>query len=322
VNEPIDVTTQNRIRTIVGRTTELKPLKAVAAKAIALAEDERSATMDLASVISADAVLTAKLLKLSNSAYYGYARRISTVREAIILLGTRTVRSVAIATGIMDALEIQEPPGFSRDLFWAHSVTVGLVAEAIARSTRVARPEDAFTAGVLHDVGKLAMMLVEPQLFAKTVDMVNAEGQSFREAELHTFGLTHEAVGARLAQSWKFPDLLVEGIRGHHAPSPGGGIVSLAEAVGAADLACNRIGMAGGFDWTLHPERHGDEELPEQALDGINRVHGGMTTLGEKARAFLVHVSSKPPRWYSTRLPEDDESTEGDEIGESAANAA
>ena len=83
---------RNRVRSIVNRTTELTPLKAVATRAIALAEDERSAAMDLATVISSDQALTAKLLRLSNSAYYGYARRIGNVREAVILLGMRTVR--------------------------------------------------------------------------------------------------------------------------------------------------------------------------------------------------------------------------------------
>ena len=165
---PINIQESNRVRSIVNRTTELTPLKSVATRAISLAEDERSAAMDLATVISSDQALTARLLKLSNSAYYGYARRIGNVREAVILLGMRTVRSVAISSGIIDAFSsLPRKDAFDIDLFWAHSVTVGLVAEVIARETRIVRPEDAFTAGVLHDVGKLAMMLAEPALFAK-----------------------------------------------------------------------------------------------------------------------------------------------------------
>ncbi|MFN0147137.1 MAG: HDOD domain-containing protein [Dehalococcoidia bacterium] len=302
--DPVDFGAQNRLRNIVNRTTELAPLKPVAARAISLAEDERSSTMDLAAVISADPALTARLLRLSNSAYYGYARRISTVREAVVLLGTKTVRSVAIAAGVMDALKVPDMPGFSRDLFWAHNVTVGLVAEAIARATRIARPEDAFTAGVIHDVGKLAMMLVEPDLFRDTVELVTHEGRTFREAELHTFGVTHEAIGARLAHRWKFPDALATAIRGHHAPLRGDELHGLDELLHAADLACNRVGMAAGFDWVKLPERHCQDPLPRQAEEALTRVHGGLATLQEKARAFLIHVSARPPQWYA--IPRDE----------------
>ena len=103
---PLELEARNRLRLIVNRTTDLTPLKSVATKAIQLAEDERSAAMDLATVISSDQALTSKLLKLSNSAYYGYGRRISNVREAVILLGMRTVRSVAISSAIIEAFKV------------------------------------------------------------------------------------------------------------------------------------------------------------------------------------------------------------------------
>lgn len=309
MNEPADLTPHDRLRSIVDRTTELAPLQSVATKAIQIAEDERSATMDLAAVISADQALTAKLLRLSNSAYYGYARRISTVREAVVLLGTRTVRSVAIATGVIDALKVEEIPGFSRDLFWAHSVTTGLVAEAIARDTRVARPEDAFTAGVLHDVGKLAMMLAEPQLFRETVNLVVNHGRSFRDAETYKFGVTHDAVGARLAAVWKFPEPLVSAIRGHHLPSNGDSLSTLDDVVRVANMVCNSQGLAAGFDWVRDPERHSQEPFPRRVDEALARFHGGLPTLAEKARAFLSHVSTRPPQWYSAPVvledPED-----------------
>jgi putative nucleotidyltransferase with HDIG domain len=299
---PVDLESRNRLRMIVNRTTELTPLKTVATKAIQLAEDERSAAMDLATVISSDQALTAKLLKLSNSAYYGYARRISNVREAVILLGMRTVRSVAISSAIIEAFQMPEHgKAFDNDLFWAHSVSVGLVAEAIAKETHVVRPEDAFTAGVLHDVGKLAMMLCEPLLFAEVVDLIVSEEMRYHDAELAVFGVSHEHVGARLAQRWKFPEPLVTAIREHHPAKPVAAIDSLGSLVAAANLACNREGLACGFDWTRDESRRAVQALPPAVDKAINRVHGGMTTLEEKARAFLLHVTSRAPRWYESR---------------------
>ncbi|MGE3075300.1 MAG: HDOD domain-containing protein [Dehalococcoidia bacterium] len=314
----LDSDARNRLRLIVNRTTDLTPLKSVATKAIQLAEDERSAAMDLSTVISSDQALTSKLLKLSNSAYYGYARRISNVREAVILLGMRTVRSVAISSAIIDAFKIPELErgGFDQDLFWAHSVSVGLVAELIARETRVSRPEDAFTAGVLHDVGKLAMMLAEPQLFGEVIDLVNHEGMKYREAEMAVFEIGHEHVGSRLAQRWKFPETLVSAIRDHHPKAGVHGVSSMSELVAAADLACNREGLACGFDFTRDESRKDMTAVPPAVDIAIRKVHGGMATVEEKARAFLLHVTSRAPRWYATRADgEISESEKGDQAG-------
>jgi len=307
---PANMEGRNRVRSIVNRTTELTPLKSVATRAIALAEDERSAAMDLATVISSDQALTAKLLKLSNSAYYGYARRIGNVREAVILLGMRTVRSVAISSGIIDAFTaVSRDNMFDLDLFWAHSVTVGLVAEVIARETRTARPEDAFTAGVLHDVGKLAMMLCEPDAFSEVVDLVVTEGMRYRDAELAVYGIGHEHVGSRLAQRWKFPEPLVDAIRWHHPDKPPSTLESLNDVVAAADLACNREGLACGFDWTEDAARKPVLALPPAVDQAIGRVHGGMHTIEGKGRAFLLHVTARTPRWYATHV-EDAEAAE------------
>lgn len=296
---PFDSLARNRLRLIVNRTAELTPLRSVAARAISIAEDERSAALDLAAVISSDQALTARLLRLSNSAYYGYARRISTVREAVILLGMRTVRSVAITSGIIDSFRETDLGEFDHDLFWAHSVTVGIVAEAIARDTKVARPEDAFTAGVLHDVGKLAMLLCEPDLFADVAQLVVRDGRRFAEAERTVFGLSHVLVGARLAQRWKFPESLITAIRDHHPEHPDSAIETLSDVVAAANLAVNREGLAAGFDWTRTPERRPVQALPSRVDAAIARVPGGMRELESKARAFLVHVSARPPRWYA-----------------------
>ncbi len=314
----VDFEDRKRLRTIVNRTTELTPLKAVATKAIQLAEDERSATMDLATVISSDQALTAKLLRLSNSAYYGYARRISNVREAVILLGMRTVRSVAISSVIIDTFKLPDIEGFSQDLFWAHSVTVGLVAEAIARETKAARPEDAFTAGVLHDVGKLAMMLCEPQLFADTVTLIHSSNLDWAEAEAKIFGVGHHLVGARLAQRWKFPDALVDAIRAHHPDGPPARIVTMNDVVASANLACNREGLACGMDWTKDESRRPQAPLAPRVDEAIARVNGGMRTLEDKARAFLLHVTARAPGWYASRGVFGDESENEDSTREVA----
>ena len=300
---------RGRVRTIVNRTAELAPLKTVAAKAIALAEDERTAALDLANVISSDQALTSKLLRLANSAYYGYSRRVSNVREAVILLGMRTVRSVAIASAIMEAFRPPPIEGWDPELFWAHSVMVGVVAEHLARESRAARPEDAFTAGVVHDIGKLAMAVVEPDRFRATVRRI-LDGVPPAEAERESFGVEHWQVGSRLAQRWRFPEPLVAAIRDHARAEPKR-LDSLADVVAAANLACNKVGYAAGFDWSGEPERLPKAALPRQAERLIEAVPGGIYALGERAHTFLTNMSSRPPRWYRTPLEEEESAEAG-----------
>jgi len=194
---------------------------------------------------------------------------------------------------------------------------VGIVAEVIARDTRVARPEDAFTAGVLHDVGKLAMMLSEPELFTELLDLVKHEQMRYREAELAVFGIGHEHVGARLAERWKFPEPLVAAIREHHPARGVPEISGMSDVVAAANLACNREGFACGFDYTADDANKAVQALPPAVDIAINRVHGGMATLQEKARAFLMHVTSRAPHWYAT--PHTEEFAAGDPDAEDAA---
>lgn len=296
---PATFEARNRLRSIVHRTQELTPLKAVATKAIQMAEDERSAANDLATVLSSDQALTARVLRLSNSAYYGYPRRISNVREAVVLLGMRTLRSIAITSGIIEAMQPPAFAGYNQDLFWAHSVCVGLVAEAVARETHIGRPEDAFTAGVLHDVGKLAMMITEPASFRQVLALVQEEDLRFREAEQGVFGVSHQQVGARLAERWKFPEPLVAAIRDHHPARSPSSIGGLSDIVAVANIACNRFGLACGFDYTMAPRRRAGDVIPRRAEDAIARLPAGMKTIEERGRAFLQHVTARAPQWYS-----------------------
>ncbi len=290
---------RSRLRAVVNRTVELTPLKTAATRAIQMAEDEHSAAMDLATVISSDPALTAKLLRLANSAYYGYSRQISNVREAVILLGMRTVRSVAISSAIIDAFGgAQATEHFDPDLFWAHSVCVGLVAEAIARNMRGARPEDAFTAGVVHDIGKLAVMTCEPQLFDELNRMVVEDRVPYGQAELRVLGFGHEHAGSRLAERWKFPISLVDAIANHHSGTFTEDGRTLGDCVAAADFACNRAGLAAGYDWVRDESRRSDASLPPPYEEAISRIRGGIPALEEKARAFLTQVSAGPITWY------------------------
>ena len=152
---------QTPLEALLDQVDAMAPFPAVASRVMQITEDERFSAYDLAAIIATDTALTAKILRLANSAYYAYPRKIGTVRDAVVLIGFRAVRSTAIASAIVDIFPTSEPERpFNVDLFWGHSVACGIIAETMARETHQAPPDEAFTAGILHDLGRLVLASV------------------------------------------------------------------------------------------------------------------------------------------------------------------
>ena len=153
---------------------ELRPLPSVALRVLEIAESEHFSAHELAQAIGTDAALTAKMPRLANSAYYGFPRRISTVRDAVVLLGFRAVRSATLATCVIDTM----PRGAQIDdrTFWHFSITVGMLAEVLARSTR-RHADEAFTAGVLHNIGRLALDQQRPDALRRAMATFRNDGR-------------------------------------------------------------------------------------------------------------------------------------------------
>ena len=156
---------------LVNELADMRPLGTVATRVLELTEGDQFSAHELATVISSDQALSAKVLRLSNSAYYGFPRRISTVRDAVVLLGFRAVRSATLASCVIDAL----PPGqvVEYERFWHFSVSVGMLAEVLGRAERL-HQDKAFTAGVLHNIGRLALDQRLPEALQASKQLVAA----------------------------------------------------------------------------------------------------------------------------------------------------
>jgi putative nucleotidyltransferase with HDIG domain len=172
-------------------------------------------------LVATDPGLTAKLLQLSNSAFLGFAREISSAEEAVMLLGIGTVRSLALCAPVFTAFESLEIEGFSINEVWTHSLRVARVAQTIARLEGASEEmlEQTFTAGVLHDIGK-ALMAKNPALdYPGVLARARQTGQPLFEIEHEVFQVTHAQVGAYLLDLWGLPATLVEAVALHHTPA-------------------------------------------------------------------------------------------------------
>ncbi|MFN0146237.1 MAG: HDOD domain-containing protein [Dehalococcoidia bacterium] len=282
------------IQELLSRIDELPPLPAVAMKVMAMAEDDRTSALDLAQVLSTDQAMTAKLIRISNSSYYGFARRVSTVREAVLVLGFKQVRTVAVGASVMSAFQgAKRDDVFDLDLFWGHSVAVAVASEAVAKKTRTAKPEDAFTAGVLHDIGRLALRQLMPAEFRQAVEIARSGELPLHDAELETTGYSHDQVGRVLGEMWKFPTHLIDAIAGHHdarlTPERDG----LAGVVARCNSLVLHHGLYCGFDLEGEPS-----PVPAQLADA-ERDCGGIDRVLERAFSFIESATGTPETWYA-----------------------
>ena len=310
--------TQIPISELLDQVEALAPLPGVARRVIQITEDDRFSAYDLASVMATDAALVAKLLRLANSAYYGYPRRISTVRDAVVLIGFRAVRSTAIAAAIMDLYPGSDTGPFSVDLFWGHSVACGLMAESIAQETGGAKPEEAFTAGVLHDIGRLLLNQYQTERFGQTVWKALRQGTSLHEAEAQEFGYDHALLGARLAERWNFPEELCRAIAEHHDLGRGADRSGLSSVVARANELCHWFGLWCGFDTVegarLQPSAALAELSEHERLyEAVMRRVGGLEELEERVKDFLKEARGRESRWYGQQGSPDSDRPAEDE---------
>lgn len=204
-------------------------------------EDESSSAADLEKVIRQDQALCSKILSVANSAYYGFAAEITTLKRAVVVLGMSEVRKVCLGAGIFNMLNRSRVKDFKLvEQQWTHSLAVAEGARILAARTKKAEPEQAFTGGLLHDLGKLALAAYFPEEFRAVAAKAVAEGVSFQEAEA-LLGVDHEDLGISLAEHWHLPPMLSEVLGRHHEPYPGLTYLELVASVHIADCLAHEL---------------------------------------------------------------------------------
>ncbi|MGA3068089.1 MAG: GGDEF domain-containing protein [Tepidisphaeraceae bacterium] len=199
------------------RAPQLPSLPAVAVQVLELAKQSNASISSVARVISSDPALSAKVLKTVNSSFYSLPQQVSTINHALALLGMQTVKTLALGFSLAGSLNSKKSPKFDYVRFWRQSLFSAVAARTVAKTVEAKEPEEAFLAGLLSDIGTLAM---HRALGADYDELLSAsEGDQVKLVKLsrERFDLDHAQVGGALAEQWKFPAGLVEPIRQHHA---------------------------------------------------------------------------------------------------------
>lgn len=172
----------------------------------------------LAEKVSHDQALTAKTLRLANSSFYGLSRKVTTIQQAITILGFDSVRALISTSAITSNLPTDKSSAFDFQLFWQHAIGVALCSKHIARTVGLSQ-NYAFVCGLLHDVGKLVLTTNFPLQYQAVIKHRDTEDCHVLDAERAVLGIDHTVVGRLLAENWKFPVLMQKAICNHHAPS-------------------------------------------------------------------------------------------------------
>ncbi|MDR3707526.1 MAG: HDOD domain-containing protein [Capsulimonadaceae bacterium] len=238
-----------RIDNLVEKAGDLPAHARIALRVIQLVNQETTSATHIAMAISADEILAARVLRMANNSYYGVPRKISTLTEATVLLGMDTIRDIAIAASCHGLLD-RSLPGYAllKGELWRHSNCCGYAAQLIARRTGYRFTEEALVAGLLHDIGKVAIGHCLADDFATIVKTVSDKPITFANAERAVLGFDHAQVGARMAERWDFPPRLISAIRYHHEPGQEVEPGRLTQIVHAADYCCLTLGIGLGRD--------------------------------------------------------------------------
>ncbi len=210
-------------QTLEKKLSDLPPLPIVVTKIMETVNNPNTSAEDLNKLIALDQGLASKVLRIVNSAYYGFPKRISTLTHAIVILGYNTVRNLVLGVSAFGLLGQKSMPyGLNRAKFWEHSIAAAVAGSTVAkkRLPKVrSAAEEAFIGALLHDIGALFLDSYFPVQYAVAMAFAARESQSAHDAESLVLGLDHVTVGRRIAEHWNFPPHLVAIIGGHHCPT-------------------------------------------------------------------------------------------------------
>jgi putative nucleotidyltransferase with HDIG domain len=239
------------VEQIIDQLHDLPSLPAVVMELLTSIDMEDVDISVLAKKVSHDQALTAKTLRLANSSQYGLQVKVTTIQQAITFLGFQTTRNLITAAAVTGCFPQGKCHGFNDKAFWRHSIATAVCARVLARRMRF-NQDYAFTAGLLHDIGRLVLVTTHPERYAEVIAWRSANDSALLDAERAVLGLDHVATGVALAEHWNLSDTMRHAIAHHHDPeAPAAGF--LATIIHAANAIVHALDIAGEDDELVSP---------------------------------------------------------------------
>jgi putative nucleotidyltransferase with HDIG domain len=281
---------------VVSRIKTLPTLPEVITRLMRVMDNPVSSAADVSKVIASDQALMARVLRIVNSAFYGLPRRVSTLTQATVVLGMNAIKNMAMSVSIFDTFRSDSEADtlFSREQFWNHSLGVAAASKVLARHVRYPVPEEAFMAGLIHDIGKVAIDQYLHSSFLQIVKIVHQEELTFRQAEVKVLGVDHSELGGWIAEKWNLPPQLVEAIACHHAPFRAKTSAKLTAMVSLSDAIARNEQLGYGGDSIPVVVHDSVWERLKIQQDDMNGLIGEIRQEYEKASIFMRLSQEQP----------------------------
>lgn len=236
---------------ILDTISDLPTLPSVYLRINQLLQSPDSNVSAIARIIESDQAICSKVLRLVNSSFFGFSRRVTQVSHAVVLLGFNAIRNAVLSISVFESFKTSDSTNFDRRDFWRHSIATGLIARCLARQLGIEQVEEAFAGGILHDLGKLVLDKHLPAEFAQILSIARDQNCPVIEAERVILGTDHAEIGEYLMEQWQLPHVLVEMVALHHTPSILRSNPTLVSLVHIGDVLARQMGIGNAGDFLV-----------------------------------------------------------------------
>jgi putative nucleotidyltransferase with HDIG domain len=228
------------INVLINKIADLPSPPVVVQRLQARMAEQDISNREVAEIIETDQAFTARVLRLVNSPFYGFPRKIISVEESITMLGFNTIHQLLLTTSLVKSFDINSQ-ALNLNMFWEHSFGVGVVAKELLHKSNKDLRNEGFMCGILHDIGRLVLVKIDPEKYVA----FHSKGQMATdlEAETEYFGMNHQKVGELIARKWNFPESIVAAISHHHNPQVESKYGLLISAVNIADMLTHALSI-------------------------------------------------------------------------------
>ncbi len=255
--------------------------------------EENGGLKDISRIIEKDTALTARVLKLVNSAFFGSKHPITSVDSAVGLLGTNTIKNIALCSSVHEVFQtVNTKTGFNLKQFWAHSLKCAVLARQIAASRKFSKPDEAFLAGLMHDIGKIVLWLNFPQQYADLIEAHKGKPESILAGENQFVGAGHAEIGAWLLDKWNFQTFVADAVRYHHYPPDRlHDALPLVKCLYAANAICDNAGRT--FNDGLGAARIFFGFTPVDVEDMVTQADAELKTVAESLNIGIDPIKTR-----------------------------
>lgn len=226
---------------IVMNVLKVAALPAVAIKFSEAIKDPLTSNQDLENIVSEDSALAAKVLMISNSALFNFPSKIDTISKAITIIGHKQLSEIILSCSIVAMFKDIPQDVIDMDMFWRHSIAVATTARILASSRHEQNIEKFFTAGLLHDVGKLILFVEAPKYALEVITKSAETNELMHKVEQDIIGFDHAKLGSMLLKKWKLPDEIVSSVYYHHMPTVSSGDIIGPSIIHIADIISHSL---------------------------------------------------------------------------------